>query len=256
MTDTASRTLQSAVDLLEALDGDQLVLEYQAVFSLPDLRLAGFEALVRWDHPEYGMLAPASFLPEDMNGGLGWALTNFVLDEAVRTCAAWQRDGLEAGVAVNIAPGRLVDEVLPRYVADLLAHHRVEPRWLTVEVTEHRCAVDAPELRRALKSLARLGVRISLDDFGTGDSTLARLRCQHFDEIKIDRCFVAGAPDSPADRSIVEFATTLAHSLGMKVVAEGVETGPALDLVASLGVDLAQGYHLHRPGSPDVSFWV
>ena len=250
MPDTASRTLQSAVDLLEALDRDQLKLHYQGLFSLPDLRLVGFEALVRWHHPDYGVLLPGRFLPHDMGGGLGWALTNFVLDEAVRTCAAWQREGLHAGVAVNIAPGRLADEVLAGYITDVLQHHGLEPRWLTVEITEQRCAVDAPGLRRALLDLARLGVRISLDDFGTGDSTLARLRTQHFDEIKIDRCFVAAAPESPADRRILEFATMLAHSLGMKVVAEGVETPAQLKLVSALSVDIAQGFLLHRPGSP------
>jgi diguanylate cyclase len=250
LTDTASLTLQSAVDLLEAIDGDELKLHYQAIFALPAVELVGFEALVRWDHPIHGLLPPARFLPDEMGTGLGWALTNFVLDEAICACSTWQREGLRAGVAVNIAPGRLADLVLPEYISSVLDHHGVEAPSLTVEITEQRCAVDAPDMQRALQGLSRLGVRISLDDFGTGDSTLARLRTQHFDEIKIDRCFVAGAHTNPADRNIVEFATTLAHSLGMRVVAEGIETAAELGLVTSLGVDLAQGFHLHRPGSP------
>lgn len=239
--------LDSAIELLEAVDRHQLVLHYQAVFTVPNLRVAGFEALVRWEHPSRGLLAPGEFLPADMDGGLGWALTNFVLEEAVRACAAWQERGLAAGVSVNISPGRLADDVLPEFLAALLSRYRLDSHWLTVEVTEARCGLDPDGIRRALQALSRLGMRISLDDFGTGDSTLARLRCLHFDEVKIDRSFVGGSHVDPTDRNIVAFATALAHSLGMNVVAEGVETGECLRTVAALGVNLAQGYHLHKP---------
>ena len=246
MSDT-STSLHSAIDLLDAIERQQLRLHYQAVFALPDVEVVGFEALLRWDHPDRGILAPGAFLPSDMDGGLGWALTNFVLEEALRTCSAWQRGGLRAGVSVNISPGRLADEVLPDLLAELLTHYGLEPHWLTVEITEARCSIDPDGIRTALNTLSRLGIRISLDDFGTGDSTLARLRCLHFDEIKIDRCFVGGAATDPTDRNIVAFTTELAHSLGMKVVAEGVEDPASLAAVAALGVDLAQGFHLHRP---------
>src|SRR5688500_7845414 len=97
-------TLRSAVDLLEAVEGEQLRLHYQAIFALPALRITGFEALVRWEHPERGLLWPSEFLPNDMDGGLGWVLTNFVIEDAVRSCAAWQRAGIRAGVSVNISP--------------------------------------------------------------------------------------------------------------------------------------------------------
>ena len=246
MADTGT-TLHSAVALLEAIESRQLELHYQALHALPSTEVVGFEALVRWAHPTRGLLAPGAFLPGDMDGGLGWTLTNFVLEEAIRECAGWQRRGVAAGVSVNISPGRLADEVLPDYLVGLLAHHGVEARWLTVEITEARCSVDPDGVRRALTALSRLGVRVSLDDFGTGDSTLARLKDLSFDEVKIDRCFVAGVADDPTDRNIVEFATKLAHSLGMKVVAEGVETAACLRVLAKLGVDIAQGFHLHRP---------
>jgi diguanylate cyclase len=254
MTDPGT-TLQSAIALLEAVDAGQVTVHYQALYSLPALEVVGFEALVRWQHPSRGLLAPGAFLPEDMDGGLGWTLTNFVLEEAVRDCADWQRRGVAAGVSVNISPGRFVDDVLADHLDELLTRHRLDPRWLTVEVTESRCSADPPGMRRALNSLSRRGIRISLDDFGTGDSTLARLKHLHFDEIKIDRCFIGGIADDPTDRHIVAFAVGLAHSLGMKVVAEGIETGAALCAVAKLGVDLVQGFHLHRPepvgpGSP------
>jgi len=251
---TMTPTLQSAVELLDALEQRQLALHYQAVYSLPDLEVVGFEALVRWHHPERGLLPPGDFLPADMDGGLGWALTNYVLDEAVRVCAAWQRAGVAAGVSVNISPGRLADEVLPERLASVLDHYGLEPRWLTVEITEARCALDPVGMQRALTAIARLGVRVSVDDFGTGDSTLVRLRHLQFDELKIDRCFVANIDRDPTDRDIVAFATALAHNLGLKVVAEGVETMPALDAVARLGVDFAQGFYLHRPAPLDAAF--
>lgn len=240
-------TLHSAFELLGAVEARQVRLHFQAITDLDSDVVSGFEALVRWQHPSRGLLGPGEFLPTDMNGGLGWALTNFVLDEAIRRCAEWQRGGLAAGVSVNVAPGRLADEVLPGQVAEILERHRVAPHWLTVEVTETRCSVDPAGIRDALIALARMGVRISLDDFGTGDSTLARLQDLHFDEIKIDRRFVAEAASSPTDRNIVAFTTGLAHSLGMKVVAEGVETEKCLQALRDLGVDFAQGFHLHRP---------
>ena len=243
----AGTTLQSAVALLEAIDARQLTVHYQAVYALPALDVCGFEALVRWEHPTRGRLLPESFLPPDMDGGLGWALTNYVLEEAIRACAGWQRDGIAGGVSVNISPGRLADEVLPDQLSGLLRHHELDPHCLTVEVTESRCSADPEGVRRALVALSRLGVRISLDDFGTGDSSLARLKDLHFDEVKIDRCFVEGVATDPTDRHIVQYTTALAHSLGMKVVAEGVETDACLSALAALEVDTVQGFLLHRP---------
>jgi EAL domain-containing protein (putative c-di-GMP-specific phosphodiesterase class I) len=188
-----------------------------------------------------------SFLPADMDSGLGWVLTNFVLEEAIRACGTWQRSGIRAGVSVNVSPGRLADEFLPEHLAELLDRYELDARWLTIEMTETRCDVAADDIRRACVALAALGVRLSIDDFGTGEATLTRLRHLQFDQVKIDRCFVAGAVDDPTDRSIATFAIDLAHRLGMTVVAEGVETREMLDLVIDLGVDLVQGFHLHRP---------
>ena len=240
-------TLHSAFELLEAIEDDQLRLHYQAIFTVPERRIASFEALLRWEHPVHGLLHPPSFLPADMESGLGWALTNFVLEEAIRACGQWQRDGIRAGVSVNVSPGRLADEFLPAHLEDLLERHELDAAWLTIEMTEARCDVDADDIRRACKALADIGVQLSIDDFGTGESTLTRLRHLQFDQVKIDRCFVAGAVSDATDRSIATFATDLAHSLGMTVVAEGVETGEMLELVTELGVDLVQGFHLHRP---------
>jgi EAL domain-containing protein (putative c-di-GMP-specific phosphodiesterase class I) len=246
MSDSTT-TLHSAIELLEAIEDDQLRLHYQAIFTVPTRRIASFEALLRWQHPIHGLLLPMSFLPADMDSGLGWALTNFVLEEAVRSCATWQGAGIRAGVSVNVSPGRLADEFLPEHLEELLDRHELDASWLTIEMTESRCDVDADDIRRACVALAALGVRLSIDDFGTGEATLTRLRHLQFDQVKIDRCFVAGAVNDATDRSIASFATDLAHSLGMTVVAEGVETSEMLDLVIDIGVDLVQGFHLHRP---------
>ncbi|HVF31832.1 MAG TPA: EAL domain-containing protein [Acidimicrobiales bacterium] len=249
MTSVEGTSLASAVDLLAAIEDGRLLLHYQGVFDVATGALRGAEALIRWDHAELGMLAPASFLPGDMSGGLGWALTNFVLEEALRQTAAWWRSGHRIGISVNIAPGRLADDVLPERIAALLAREDLPAQALTVEITEHRCNIDPEGIREALVALTRLGVRISLDDFGTGESSLIRLRHLHFDEIKIDRQFVSEVASDPADRNIVRFVTELAHGLGSRVVAEGVETEESLSALRGLGVDLAQGFLLHRAGA-------
>lgn len=255
MTATEGTPLASAVDLLQAIDEAQVLLHYQGIFEVSSGALRGAEALIRWDHPDLGLLLPGRFLPADMGGGLGWALTNFVVEEAIRQCAEWRRGGLDIGVSVNISPGRLADEVLPHHLQDQLERHGLPPHALTVEITEHRCSIDPAGIRRALVRLARLGVRLSLDDFGTGESSLSRLRELHFDEIKIDRQFVRDLPTEPTDVNIVRFVSSLARALGSRVVAEGVESEAAFALLDGLGVDLAQGYALHRPVAAGEVAW-
>jgi EAL domain-containing protein (putative c-di-GMP-specific phosphodiesterase class I) len=246
----SSTAMSSAVALLEAIEAGELVVHYQAIYRLGTSQVCGFEALVRWDHPTQGLLGPDSFLPSDMGGGLGWALTNFVLEEAIRQCAEWRAAGQDVGVSVNISPGPLADELLPTQVCDLLERYGVPPEALTVEITEHRCAIDPGGIAVALGQLARAGVRLSLDDFGTGESSLARLRELRFDELKIDRCFIIHLADKDTDQHIVRFITELAHQLGCTVVAEGIEAQAALQLLNEMGVECGQGYLLHRPAAP------
>ena len=246
----SSTAMSSAVALLEAIEAGELVVHYQAIYRLGTSRVTGFEALVRWDHPELGLLGPDTFLPTDMGGGLGWTLTNFVLEEAIRQCARWRAEGHDVGVSVNISPGPLADELLPETITGLLERHGVPPELLTVEITEHRCSIDPAGIAVALAQLARAGVRLSLDDFGTGESSLARLREHQFDELKIDRCFILHLADTPTDRHIVRFVTELAHSLGCTVIAEGIEAQAALHLLNEMGVDGGQGFLLHRPAAP------
>lgn len=242
------------MDLLQGIDERRLLLHYQGIFDVATGELQGAEALVRWNHPLLGILPPGEFLPNDMSGGLGWALTNFVLEEAIRQCSEWRSQGHDIGVSVNISPGRLADEILPDHIGRVLAHQGLPADALTVEITEHRCNIDPAGIKTALVALARLGVQLSLDDFGTGDSSLSRLRHLHFDEIKIDREFVTDLSTDPTDRYITRFVTDLAHNLGSRVVAEGVETTASRDTLDEMGVDLVQGFLLHRPAPADQLF--
>jgi EAL domain-containing protein (putative c-di-GMP-specific phosphodiesterase class I) len=210
------------------------------------------EALLRWRHEERGVLLPGAFLPPDPGSGLGTAITDFVFEEAIAQCSEWRIRGLDVGVSVNVWPGRLVDESVPETVLALLRRFDVPARLLTIEVTEQASTIDASAVRDTFTALSRIGVRLSLDDFGLGDSSLSRLQQLHFDELKIDRSFVTDALTEPTDRNIIEFATGLAHSLGIQVVAEGVESAGVVDLLTSLDVDFAQGFHLQRPTTPEV----
>jgi EAL domain-containing protein (putative c-di-GMP-specific phosphodiesterase class I) len=237
-----------ALDLLAAVERGEMRLHYQGLFELGDpLRPAGHEALARWEHPERGLLLPSAFLPPELDGELGWALTIFALEEAIRQSARWRRSGMDGSVSVNIAPGMLAEEMLPTYVQDLLDRHGVPAPALTLEITEGRAAIDPAGIGRALAVLQEVGVRLSLDDFGTGDSSLTRLRETPFDEIKIDRMFVTGLPSGRVDLHIVEHVTELAHRLGAVVVAEGIETAASLDVLRGLSVDRGQGFLLDRP---------
>jgi EAL domain-containing protein (putative c-di-GMP-specific phosphodiesterase class I) len=240
-------SLGGAVALLDALEQQQLTLEYQAVVESVTGRLHGVEALLRWAHPDRGRLLPGEFLPEQLSGGLGWAITRHVVTEAITQCAAWRAQGLDVAVSVNVPPAVIIDGAIVDLVRDALADHAVPADRLVVEVTENGGRSDMAPMRDTCVALARLGIRLSLDDFGLGDSSLARLQQIHFDEIKIDRSFVMTAPRSPTDRAIVLFATELAHHLGMQVVAEGVENPVARDRATELGVDFQQGFLWHRP---------
>jgi EAL domain-containing protein (putative c-di-GMP-specific phosphodiesterase class I) len=242
-------SIGSLVELLNGLDEGQLFVEYQGLFDVETGVLEGAEALVRWLHPERGIVPPTDFLGLAMKGGMGGLITEFVLDAAVGQCSAWRIQGFDVPVSVNVSAAAFTGDNLPATVANALDKHGVPPDRLTVEITEHACAVANAELRDTCTTLARMGVRLSLDDFGMGESSLSRLQQLQFDEVKIDRSFVSHVCHEPTDRNIVEFTSRLAHSLGMKVIAEGVETSDVLEALRELGPDCAQGFHLHRPSA-------
>ncbi len=252
--DRAVASHELEVELRGALERGELFLVYQPLFSLTDRSLTGAEALLRWRHPERGVVQPSEFVPLAEERGLIGAIGAFVLDESCRQLAAWERYRgwpREFTMAVNVSGRQLSDPGLAEQVARTLWRHRIEPSRLCLEVTETAMLGQSRDVAELLSSLSRLGVRIALDDFGTGYATLAHLQRLRVDVLKIDRSFIEQLGRSPRDTEIVAAVTAMAHALGMSVVAEGVETAGQLDAVASLACDRAQGYLLARPMPAD-----
>ena len=234
-------------ELRRAMEQDELVLHYQPKASLESGQVRSVEALVRWQHPERGLLAPGEFLPFAEHTGLMRPLTLYVLDRALRQCHEWQDQGLSLSLAVNLSARDLLDVELPREVAALLTKWQVEPGHLELEVTESTILADPLRARSVLTRLSQLGVRVAIDDFGSGYTSLGYLKRLPVDVLKIDRSFVSSMGTDAHDAVIVRSAIDLGHNLGLEVVAEGVETEEAwLDLVR-LGCDVAQGFYLARP---------
>jgi diguanylate cyclase (GGDEF)-like protein len=234
-------------ELRRALDHDELVLHFQPKVALSTGRVIGVEALVRWQHPERGLLGPGDFLGVAERTGLIAGVTRWVLDAAVRQCASWRRAGTEMPVAVNLAAANIVDATLPDAVAAILQRWELPGSLLECEISEDTVMGDPRRATDVLERLRDLGVRLSLDDFGTGHSSLSYLKRLPLDEVKIDRSFVIGMAEDPSDAAIVRSTIDLARHLGLAVVAEGVETSEVLDVLASLRCDVAQGFLLSRP---------
>src|SRR5207249_2089698 len=216
--------------------------------------LAGVEALVRWQHGELGLLAPDRFIPLAERTGLIKPLGRWVLQAAVRQAQAWQEQGLEIQVAVNLTAADLQDPDLPRTCLELLNKCGVAPRQLRVEITETTLMADAEHARRILQQLRSQGIHVSIDDFGTGYSSLAYLRRLPADELKIDKSFVQNVATDLGDAAIVRSVIALGHELGLTVIAEGVERPETLERLRAFGCDKAQGYLLGRPMEADRFF--
>lgn len=238
---------QLQAELGEALTAGALHLAYQPKFSLRDGRMEGVEALLRWTHPMRGPISPGEFVPLAEEAGLALPLARFVLQRAAAQIIAWQAIGLELPVAVNLS-GELIGmaEAL-RMVENLLAETGIPARLLEIEVTESTFIGDSEAARAMLLGLRRLGIRVALDDFGTGFSSLSYLQQLPIDVLKIDRCFVAGLEAGGASARIVDTVVRLAHGLGARVVAEGVENHAQLEALRRLGCDSVQGFLLARP---------
>ncbi|MHB1774380.1 MAG: putative bifunctional diguanylate cyclase/phosphodiesterase [Acidimicrobiales bacterium] len=236
-------------ELRQAVREDQLVLFYQPKMELATGRIAGVEALVRWLHPERGLLGPGAFLPVAESSGLIREITAWVLPTAVRQVAEWSAAGLELSVAVNLSAQDLVDEALVPQVAAWLERARVPPSKLTLELTEASALADRQSGTGSLERLRRIGVRVSLDDFGSGYSSLSYLAELPLDEMKLDGAFLRTGLGEGGFvlRSVVD----IGHHLGLVVVAEGVETPDELRQVAATGVDVVQGYIYSQPVPAD-----
>ncbi len=244
-------------DLRRALDvTDQLSLHYQPKIRLDDGRLSGAEALVRWSHPTRGSIPPAEFVPVAETTGLITRLTLYVLRMAVAQARAWLDDGLLVPIAVNLSPRCLLDPELVGHVTRLLREHELPAELLRLEVTETAVMANPALATETLLALHRLGVRLSIDDYGTGYSSMAYLKSLPVDELKVDRTFVVHMDADPEDAVLVRGAIELGHNLGMTVVAEGVEGAAHVAALQELGCDIAQGYHYARPMPPaDLTAW-
>jgi len=254
---SAARRLQLAGQLQEALITGQIEQHYQPTIDISSGQCSVLEALARWRHPELGLVGPSEFVPLAEQYGLGPALARHVLSLALATCAGWRNDGLADAIAVNVSPDTLVDPDFAGHVATALAHARLPGSALVVELTEDSFARDTPELLAALTRLRDLGVRLAIDDFGTGYSSLSYLAHMPIEAVKLDRVFAAGLSSDGANDAIVEMSIELAHRLGFRVIAEGVETPEALAALGRYGCDGAQGFHICRPApAEDITAWL
>jgi diguanylate cyclase (GGDEF)-like protein len=244
-------------ELRRAIEGDELVLHYQPKISLATDRVTGVEALVRWEHPEHGLLQPEHFVPLAERTGTIAHLTRWVLDAALRQCAEWRLTYPDLTVAVNLAAANVLDVGLPMMVQELLDEHGLPGDALECEVSEYTVMSDPQRVTEVLATLRGLGVRLSLDDFGTGQASLAHLKQLPLDEVKIDRAFVTSMADDDGDAVIVRSTIDLARNLGLEVVAEGVETESVLDALIELRCSSAQGFYLSRPlPAAELAAWL
>ena len=253
---SAVAALKTGNDLHRALERDELVLHYQPIVALRSGRVVGFEALMRWNHPERGLLWPGDFIAFAEETGLIVPMGMWALETACRQTAHWQRvrdarqhkpDDIPLTISVNLAARQVADRTLAKTVAQIIDRTGIAPGAVVLELTENTLMQDTSSTIDALQALRSQGVHLSIDDFGTGYSSLSYLRRFPVEALKIDRSFIDGLGREPEDTSIVEAIITLAHALELSAVAEGLETPTQLETLRTLGCDFAQGYLLGHP---------
>ena len=244
----ASRASDLEIDLRTGIAGGELVAHYQPVVSVSGGQIVGAEALVRWNKPGTGLVPPAEFIGLAEQTGLITDIWRWMVGDALANLPSWQQyTGVPMSVSLNLSARQFSDPSTVDHFVASLSERSVDPKDVIVEVTETAAASDPERMHEVLSAFRLLEVRIALDDFGTGYSTLAELERTPFDALKIDRSFISRLGSDPRQRSIVAGMVRLAHTLGMVVVAEGVETAEQLRQLTDLGVDLAQGFFLGRP---------
>src|SRR5438067_4525965 len=244
-------------ELRRAIENGELVLHYQPKATLIDGRVRGVEALVRWQHPERGLVPPDVFIPVAEHTGLIRPLTLFVVGEALKQCRRWREQGFELTVAVNVAMRNILDEEFPDELGRMLRKYGLEPEALELELTETSVLADPPRAKEILQPLRDTGVSLAVDDFGTGYASLAYLSELPVDEIKIDRSFVMAMDREEQHARIVRSTIDLGRNLCLSVVAEGVESAEVWNRLAELGCDSAQGYFLTKPlPAAELTAWL
>jgi EAL domain-containing protein (putative c-di-GMP-specific phosphodiesterase class I) len=249
--------LALVADLRSALEQDELSLQFQPQLRLADQRCIGVEALLRWRHADYGQIPPDQIVALAERTDLINPLTYWVINQAVSHCAQWHQQGLGLNVAVNLSVFNLQDADLITQVKAILQRHDLPPASLMLEVTESAMMANPTFAMENLRKLAAMGIQLAIDDFGTGFSSLAYLKNLPVVELKLDRAFITHLRAGASDEVIVRSTIELGHNLGLRVVAEGVETIDASELLQDFGCDLVQGYYYSHPlDAPQLERWL
>jgi diguanylate cyclase (GGDEF)-like protein len=255
MHDYAVKLLQLQTDLRRALERQELVLHYQPIIWLSRGQVAGLEALLRWQHPQRGLVPPADFLPAVEATGLMVPITQWVLHEACRQALAWQSEwppSWPLSISVNLPPKYLIDDKKVAEIIEVICHHGLPPSKIRLEITENQLMDNLEPVMKALLQFTRFGTRVYIDDFGTGFSSLAYLSRFHVDALKIDQSFVRNVGGDDRNWAIVRSIISLGHTLGLDVIAEGVETAEQMGYLQALRCQYAQGYHFSKPLAPEI----
>jgi len=248
MGQSVRKRIKIEADLPNAISQHHLLLNYQPKVSCLNNEIVGFEALLRWMHPTYGMVSPADFIPVIESSRLIIEVGEWVLTDVARQLVSWRNAGYELlPIAVNISGFHLHDESLQPFIAALAQQHELKPELFEVEITENALTGDTDSSIATMKKLKELDIKLSVDDFGTGYSSLSYLKKFPIDVLKIDRSFINECAYNPDDAAICIAIISLAKSLGLKIVAEGIETQEQLDFIQQQGCDIYQGYLFSRP---------
>lgn len=248
---------QIAARLHDALERDEFSLVYQPKIDLASGELAGVEALLRWRSAELGMVPPDQFIPLAEDSGMINQIGRHVLQQAVAQARCWEREGQPLQVAVNLSARQFQHGDVVELIGEALAQQQLDPRWLSVELTESSFLNNVEQTGDILRQLHQRGIGIAIDDFGTGYSSLSYIRTMSLDQLKIDRSFICNITEAERDRQLVSAMIAMSQALGLSVVAEGVETRDQLELLATLGCDQVQGYLICRPlPAAELSAWL
>jgi diguanylate cyclase (GGDEF)-like protein len=239
--------LTLASELRRAIDADELVVHYQPKIDIASQRIIGVEALIRWQHPQRGMIPPDMFIPMAEETGIIHPFTAWLINEVCRQLRSWQDQGIDLTAAINLAPRNLLEADLPEQLQQAFARWRIRPDQMMMEITERGLISEQQRAMQNLHALHDLGIAISIDDFGTGYSSLAYLKDLPVDELKIDKSFIDSMQSDARSLTIVQMVIQMGHYLGFEVIAEGVESASEWQRLELLSCDRAQGFYMGRP---------